>query len=580
MSPALLLAVLASPVQALTLSETGRSTLAPGVELVTYRTSTPSTDTHVLEVDLCEDGIRLDATRTPTSIRTVASWAGDYGPVAAVNGDFFRTAPVRVYGDAVGGGVQWPAIQTGTDAAYGGEWYYGNFGWVAFLQDEVTFTHSGWAKDNASALGLTAGHDLTVREPTAPEGTMALVSGFPAVVIEGTAMTCTDPTASDCFPDRTDMRSRNPRTAIGLSADYQTLYLAVVDGRTSRSIGMYGSELAELMGQLGAWQAFNLDGGGSSTLWTAASGVVNTPSDGYARSIASHLGVFAAPPTGSSTRPWHCVSQPPCASIPPEGGTLDEAGDCFTPFGPPTYLREVATAGEGGSLVWTNQFSGAQPWNQAWWHFDFEDAGEYLLEWHGVADYAVAEGVPHTVRAAGAEHTVLVDQSVGDGWHSLGTFTFAAGGDQGLVIEDQASGAVAANQHIVFDAVRLTRVGDYCGDAGCDADETCTTCPEDCPPADEVAGNGIDDDCDGVIDESDDTGEPPVDSGSMGTTDDDPPASPDPADDTAPPAASSDVDEGGSTGDKGGCATVGPVGGLASLLLLWVGVGRRMRRGS
>ena len=102
---ALLLAVVASPVQALTLSETGRSTLAPGVELVTYRTATPTTDTHVLEVDLCEDGIRLDATRTPTSVRTVASWAGDYGPVAAVNGDFFRTGPVRVYGDAVGGAV-------------------------------------------------------------------------------------------------------------------------------------------------------------------------------------------------------------------------------------------------------------------------------------------------------------------------------------------------------------------------------------------------------------------------------------------------------------------------------------------
>ena len=575
-----LLAVFASPVQALTLSETDRSTLAPGVDLVTYRTESPTTDTHVLEVDLCEDGIRLDATRTPTSTRTVASWAGDYGPVAAINGDFYRTSPVRVYGDAVGGGVQWPSIQTGTDSAYAGEWYYGHFGWVAFLQDEVTFTHSGWAKDNASTLGLTAGHDLTVREPTAPDGTMALVSGFPAVVIEGTAMICSDPTSSNCFPDRTDMRTRNPRTAIGLSSDFQTLYLAVVDGRSSRSSGMYGSELADLMGQLGAWQAFNLDGGGSSTLWTSASGVVNTPSDGYARSTANHLGVFAAPPTGSSTRPWHCVSEPPCASISPEGATLDEAGDCFTPFGPPVYLREVATAGVGGSLVWTNQFSGAQPWNQAWWHFDFEDAGEYLLEWHGVADYAVADGIPHTVRAAGTEHTVLVDQSVGDGWHTLGTFTFAAGGDQGLRIEDQASGTVAANQHIVFDAVRLTRVGPYCGDAACDADESCTTCPDDCPPVDEVAGNGIDDDCDGAIDESDDTGEPPVDSGSTGTTEDDPPESPDPVGDTAPPAESPDVDAGGSTGDKGGCATVGPVGGLASLLVLWVGVGRRMRRGA
>ena len=89
----LLFAVFTSPAQALTLSETDRSTLAPGVELVAYRTESPTTDTHVLEVDLCEDGIRLDATRTPTSIRTVASWAGDYGPVAAINASTDKLAP-------------------------------------------------------------------------------------------------------------------------------------------------------------------------------------------------------------------------------------------------------------------------------------------------------------------------------------------------------------------------------------------------------------------------------------------------------------------------------------------------------
>ena len=574
------LAVLSAPAQALTLSESDRTALAPGVELVTYRTSDPTTDTRVLEVDLCADGVRIDATRTPTSTQTVSSWAGTYGPVAAVNGDFFRTSPVRVYGDAVGGGVPWPSIQTGRDTTYSTEWYYGDFGWVAFSHDEVGFTHTGWAKDNAADLGLSAGHALTTRNPDAPEQTMALVSGFPALVIEGTAMVCADPTASDCFPDRTDMRTRHPRTAIGLSSDLHTMWLAVVDGRSSRSSGMYGSELAALMAQLGAWQAFNLDGGGSSTLWTEAGGVVNVPSDGSARSTANHLGVFVDPPTGSSTRPWHCDARPPCDLIPPEGGTLDEAGDCFTPFGPPTYLREVATAGEGGSLVWTNQFSGSQPWNQAWWHFHFEDAGDYLLEWHGVADYAVADGVPHTVWANGTEHPMTVDQSVGDGWHSLGTFRFAAGGDQGLVIEDQSSGSVAANQHIVFDAVRLTRVGTWCGDATCDEDESCTTCPEDCPPGEELPDNGIDDDCDGAIDESDDTGRPPEDSGDTDDADEDSAVTPDVPTDTAPPAAEPEpeTESGAESGSKDtGCVTATPVGGLFTAFVVWLGLWRRRR---
>jgi hypothetical protein len=569
------LSLLSSSASALTLSETARSTLAPGVELVTYRTASPTTDTRVVEVDLCADGVRVDATRTPGSTESVAAWASDLDPIVAVNGDFFRTGPVRVYGDAVGGGVPWPSIQTGLDSAYSSEWYYGDFGWVAFLHDEVLFTHTGWAKDNAASLGISGGYAPSTRNPSAPDRTMALVSGFPALVVEGTPMVCADPTASSCFPDRSDMRDRHPRTAMGLSADLQTLYLAVVDGRSSRSSGMYGSELADLMGQLGAWQAFNLDGGGSSTLWTAASGVVNVPSDGSARSVANHLGVFVDPPTGSSTRPWHCPARPVCDTIPPGGGTLDEAGDCFTPFGPPVYLREVSGDGEGGSLVWTNQFSGDQPWNQAWWHFELEEAGDYLVEWHGVDGYAVAEDVPHRLWADGVEHVLSVDQSVGEGWHALGTFAFAAGGDQMLVIEDHASGSVPSNQHIVFDAIRLTRVGTWCGDSACDADESCATCPEDCPPEDEVPANGIDDDCDGDVDETDDTGEPPEESGLPPEDRDDSAVVPDDTDEEEAPATPVD----GTDGSKGsGCAAVG-AGSLGGVVLAVMGVVRRRRRG-
>ncbi len=556
---------------ALTLAEAERSSLSPGVELVTYRTSSPATDAYVVEVDLCAEGVRVDTSRAPTATESVAAWAADLGPVAAINGDFFRTSPTRVYGDAVGGGVPWPSIQTGRDPSYAGEWFYGDFGWVAFLHDEVTFTHTGWSKDNAATLGISAGHAPTTRNPEPPDQVMALVSGFPALVIEGAPMTCADPVASSCFPDRSDMRDRHPRTALGLSSDLHTLFLVTVDGRSSTSSGMYGSELADLMGQLGAWQAFNLDGGGSSTLWTAASGVVNRPSDGSARAVANHLGVFAGPPTGGSVRPWHCDTRAPCAEIPPGGATLDEAGDCFYPFGPPVYLREVAGEGEGGSLVWTNQFSGSQPWNQAWWRFHFEEGGDYLLEWHGVADYAVADAVPHRVRANGMDHEALVDQSVGDGWHPLGTFTFAAGGDQGLAIEDQASGSVASNQHIVFDAVRLTRVGAYCGDSSCDGGESCASCPVDCPPEDEVVGNGIDDDCDGSVDESGDTGTGSLDSGTHSE-----------ANDSAGGTAGADTEEtpddsapaGEQGASKGGCAAVESAG-LWALGLALLGVARR-----
>ena len=80
--------------------------------------------------------------------------------------------------------------------------------------------------------------------------------------------------------------SRHPRTAAGVARDGRRLILAVVDGRQSPySDGMSLNELATLMLALGARDAVNLDGGGSSTLLYAdrasagALRIANRPSD-------------------------------------------------------------------------------------------------------------------------------------------------------------------------------------------------------------------------------------------------------------------------------------------------------------
>jgi exopolysaccharide biosynthesis protein len=85
--------------------------------------------------------------------------------------------------------------------------------------------------------------------------------------------------------------TRNPRTAIGLTADGRVL-LVVVDGRQATSAGMSMAELAQFMAvRLGASSAINLDGGGSSTI--AIKGhVVNQPSDGFERSLTNAVVVL------------------------------------------------------------------------------------------------------------------------------------------------------------------------------------------------------------------------------------------------------------------------------------------------
>lgn len=89
----------------------------------------------------------------------------------------------------------------------------------------------------------------------------------------------------------------HPRTAIGFGDDGKTMYMVTVDGRNaggSRGMSLY--ELGRLMKELGATQAINLDGGGSTTMAAREPGhedvsVQNVPSDGDQRRNGNGIGV-------------------------------------------------------------------------------------------------------------------------------------------------------------------------------------------------------------------------------------------------------------------------------------------------
>jgi hypothetical protein len=91
----------------------------------------------------------------------------------------------------------------------------------------------------------------------------------------------------------------HPRTAIGIDRDTGQVLMLVVDGRQSFSRGYTMVELANLMASLGADDALNLDGGGSSTMIapdaTGVVGVRNSPSDGFERHVANGLEVLYKP---------------------------------------------------------------------------------------------------------------------------------------------------------------------------------------------------------------------------------------------------------------------------------------------
>ncbi len=122
--------------------------------------------------------------------------------------------------------------------------------------------------------------------------------------VTGSDQIVTDGMPLEDQPDRSFFTTAHPRTAIGITKNH-TLLLVTVDGRQPGvSEGMPLNELAELMIELGAVQALNLDGGGSTTLAIADPDprVLNLPSSkdkdgtpGVLRQNGTSLAVFAQP---------------------------------------------------------------------------------------------------------------------------------------------------------------------------------------------------------------------------------------------------------------------------------------------
>lgn len=106
---------------------------------------------------------------------------------------------------------------------------------------------------------------------------------------------------------RVAAKIRHPRTAVGVTADGRTLIILAIDGRQpAYSVGVTLPELADLMIELGAHNALNLDGGGSTSFYLhRADGTIvsNHPSDGHWRPVANHLGVWIDPPPSPPPAP-------------------------------------------------------------------------------------------------------------------------------------------------------------------------------------------------------------------------------------------------------------------------------------
>ncbi|RAQ30033.1 phosphodiester glycosidase family protein [Hydrogeniiclostridium mannosilyticum] len=109
--------------------------------------------------------------------------------------------------------------------------------------------------------------DVTAEE-LLEDGAQQILSFGPALVEDGTVVVSEDDEVGKA-------KTSNPRTAIGIIDDLHYVFV-VSDGRTDESAGLTLLQLAEFMKELGVTTAYNLDGGGSSTMYFNGE-VINNP---------------------------------------------------------------------------------------------------------------------------------------------------------------------------------------------------------------------------------------------------------------------------------------------------------------
>ncbi|TDP07875.1 uncharacterized protein DUF2233 [Roseateles asaccharophilus] len=205
--------------------------LAPGLQLRRW-SPWPQTQLHVLRLDLAAPGLRLRLTPETERGRTLDAFSGAREALISLNASFFdREFSPR--GLTLSEGQPWASV-------------------MAAQRESSPLL----ACDAAQRCEILLQGHAAYR----PDWQL-VVAGTPWLVDAGRARSPADDAACAAFCARP-----HPRSALGLEADGRHLLIVLAEGRRPPVLGLSLSRLAQTLQALGAVQAFNLDGGGS-TAW-------------------------------------------------------------------------------------------------------------------------------------------------------------------------------------------------------------------------------------------------------------------------------------------------------------------------
>lgn len=228
----------------------------PGVD---YARISPFPDSvvHALRVDL--QAVRISVSPPSERGKAVDQMPSSSGALASINVSFFNKA-FEVRGITISDGLAWEPVF------------------------EV-------AKSPLLACDAAQHCVIELKPSGAKPGWHNVMAGTPWLLDHGRQRTVEDDATCKNLCAMT-----HPRTAVGLDATGRYLIIALAEGRRPPVLGLTLVQLSAVMAQLGAVDAINLDGGGSSTLLLQGRSVMERPFNEPAlRKVANALHLFAKP---------------------------------------------------------------------------------------------------------------------------------------------------------------------------------------------------------------------------------------------------------------------------------------------
>ena len=212
---------------------------------------------------------------TETTVNNTQVYLAD---VTVSSSEYLKTAFAQ---NAFGTNVTAKTSETATDnnaiLAVNGDYYGANStGYV--IRNGVVYRDTVRENSNNGDLAIYKDgsfkiiyEDQISAEQLVKDGVINLLAFGPALVENGEIAVGTNEEVGQAM-------ASNPRTAIGI-IDENHYIIVVSDGRTSESKGLSLYQMAEVMKSYGVKTAYNLDGGGSSTLYFNGQ-VINKPTTG------------------------------------------------------------------------------------------------------------------------------------------------------------------------------------------------------------------------------------------------------------------------------------------------------------